>query len=224
MAKTQRMHQIPVLDRPREKLVTKGVAALSDFELNAVVIGNGNASADVMFIARKVQELLSYGTDAVTYEKLIKIKGVDKAIASRVLASIEIARRHLVRDVTPVLTLEDTLARLADIRTKPQEHVVCITLDGGQRVIAMRTITVGTLDSVPVHPREIYADAITDRAASVIIAHNHPSGVVRPSQRDVTITQQLAGGGQLLGIAMRDHLILTKNDHFSFQQHHLLYS
>lgn len=101
---------------------------------------------------------------------------------------------------------------------------MCITLDGGQRVIAMRTITVGTLDSVPVHPREIYADAIGDRAASVIIAHNHPSGIVQPSQRDVSITQQLAAGGQLLGITMRDHLILTKNDHFSFRQHHLLYS
>jgi DNA repair protein RadC len=224
MPKTPRMHQIPVFDRPREKLVQKGVSSLSDFELNQVVIGNGNATVDVMFIARRVQSLLSSGTEGVTYDALMDIKGVNKAVACRILASLEIARRHLVRDATPILTLEDTLARLADIRTKKQEHVVCITLDGGQRVIAMRTITVGTLDSVPVHPREIYADAIGDRAASVIIAHNHPSGIAQPSQRDVSITQQLAGGGQLLGITMRDHLILTKNDHFSFRQHHLLYS
>lgn len=224
MAKHQRMHQIPVFDRPREKIIAKGVAALSDFELSQVIVGNGNANADVMFIAREIQQLLNQGTDDVTMEALLGVKGVNKAIATRVLASVELARRHLVRDATPVLSLEDTLARLADLRTKKQEHVVCITLDGGQRIIAMRTITVGTLDSVPVHPREVYADAIADRAASVIIAHNHPSGVVEPSPKDVTITQQLAGGGHLLGIELHDHIIVTKTDHFSFRQHHLLYT
>jgi DNA repair protein RadC len=99
-----------------------------------------------------------------------------------------------------------------------------MSLDGGQRLIAQRTITTGTLDAVIAHPREIFADPIVDRAASVIVAHNHPSGEVAPSEKDIALTQQLAGAGQLLGIPLRDHIILTKTEYFSFRQHHLLYS
>jgi DNA repair protein RadC len=99
---------------------------------------------------------------------------------------------------------------------------VCLSLDGGHRLIAQRTITVGLLDSVMAHPREVFADAITDRAACVVLAHNHPSGDPHPSSRDITLTQQLAAAGHLVGITLRDHIIVSKTDHFSFQQHHYL--
>lgn len=217
------MHQIPVVDRPREKLQRKGPAALSDFELLEVIIGNGTAGADVGFIARQVQKVLQKSPAAVGYESLTAIKGVSTATASKILAALELTKRHLVRDNEPLRTQKEILARLDDIRTKQQEYFICMSLDGGQRLIAQRTITIGILDSVLAHPREVFSDAIADRAASIIVAHNHPSGDTTPSQKDITLTQQLVAAGQLLGIALRDHIIVAnKSEPFSFRQHHFL--
>ena len=216
------MHQIPTLDRPREKLQRKGQAALSDFELLQVLIGSGTAGADVGHIAKQIQKQLQKGTEAQSLESLSSLRGVSLATAGRVLASLELAKRHLVRDIEPLRTMQDMLVRLNDIRARQQEHFVCLSLDGGQRLIAQRTITIGTLDAVLAHPREVFADAIVDRAACILIAHNHPSGDAHPSQKDSALTQQLAAAGQLLGIPLRDHVIVTKTEHYSFRQHHLL--
>lgn len=222
MSRTKRIHQIPLADRPREKLQRKGVAALSDFELLEVLIGSGTKGADVGYIAKQIQKQLQKGVDIISYEQLTSIKGVNIATAGKIMSALELARRHLVRDATPLRNQQDILGRLANLRTKQQEHFVCLSLDGGQRLIAQRTITIGTLDSVQAHPREVFADAIADRAASIIIAHNHPSGDPQPSQKDVALTQQLAAAGQLLGVTLHDHIILTKTEHFSYRQHHLL--
>jgi len=222
MPRAKRIHQLPAADRPREKLQRKGVAALSDFELLEVLIGSGTASADVGYIAKQVQKLLQKGTEGLSCDTLGAIKGVSLATASKILSSLELARRHLVQNVRPLQTQQDILARLGDIRTKQQEYFVALTLDGGQRLIAQRTISIGTLDSVLAHPREVFADAIADRAASIIVAHNHPSGDITPSRKDIALTQQLAAAGQLLGITLRDHLIVAKTAYFSYRQHHLL--
>lgn len=222
MSARRRIHQLPLADRPREKLQRKGTPALSDFELLEVLIGSGTGGADVGTIARRVQKLLQKGSAELSYESLTTIKGVSTATAGKILAALELAKRHLVRDIEPLRTQQDILARLADIRTKQQEYFICLSLDGGQRLIAQRTITIGTLDTVLAHPREVFADAIADRAASVIVAHNHPSGEAKPSSKDVTLTHQLAAAGQLLGITLRDHIIVTKTEHFSYRQHHLL--
>lgn len=222
MPQARRIHQIPAADRPREKLCRKGAAALSDFELLEVVIGTGSQTSDVGTIARQVQKYLRRGTDELQYDALLGIRGVNTATASKILAALELARRHLVKDAEPLRSIRDILARLDDIRNKQQEYVVCLSLDGGQRLLARRTITIGTLDTVIAHPREVFADAIADRAASIVVAHNHPSGNAAPSQKDISLTQQLAAAGQLLGVTLRDHIILTKTDYFSFRQHHLL--
>ena len=223
MSAHTRIHQLPLADRPREKLQHKGAAALSDFELLEVFIGNGSGASDVGYISRRVQKLLETGgSDAVTIDNLTAIKGVNTATAGKIIAAFELARRHLIRDNTPLRTQEDILGRLADIRGKQQEYFVALSLDGGQRLIAVRTISIGTLNAVIAHPREVFADAIADRAASIVVAHNHPSADANPSQKDIALTQQLAAAGQLLGITLRDHLIVTRTAHFSFQQHHLL--
>lgn len=222
MPRAKRIHQLPAADRPREKLHKKGALALSDFELLEVIIGKGAPSTDVGTIARHVQRHLRKGLGALNYESLTSIKGVSTATAGKILASLELAKRHLLNDIEPLHTMQDVLTRFSDIRSKQQEYLVCLSLDGGQRLIAQRTITIGTLDMVLAHPREVFADAIADRAASVVVAHNHPSGEVRPSQKDIALTQQLAAAGQLLGITLRDHVIVAKSDYFSFRQHHLL--
>lgn len=222
MPRAKRIYQLPAADRPREKLRTKGAAALSDFELLEVMIGQGSPGADVGTIARTVQKLLHKGADAVHYDSLLAIKGVSVATAGKILASLELARRHLVKSAEPLNTIQDIVARMDDIRARQQEYVICLSLDGGQRLIAMRTITIGTLDMVVAHPREVFADALADRAASVVLVHNHPSGDPTPSQQDITLTQQLLAAGLLLGVSLRDHIIVTRTDYFSFRQHHLL--
>ena len=216
-----KMRDTPLNERPREKLQERGVRSLSDFELLEVLIGSGSGKASVSQLARSVLRLIHKHGGNITYEQLVGTKGIGDATADRVLASLELARRYLERDALPLHNMQDILGRLSDIRALQQEHFVCLSLDGGQRLIARRTITIGLLDRVQTHPREVFADAIADRAASVIIAHNHPSGSAEPSRRDITCTQQLAAAGQLLGIPLRDHLILTKTEHFSFAQHHL---
>ncbi len=220
--RAKRIYQLPAADRPREKLHRKGAPALSDFELLEVILGKGAPGVDVGTIARNVQKELRKGTAALTYETLITIKGVSTATAGKLLAAIELARRHLLKGNEPLKTVDDYLARLDGIRSKSQEYFVCLTLDGGQRLIEQRTITIGLLDSVPAHPREVFADAIADRAASIVIAHNHPSGAAAPSYRDIKLTQQLTAAGQLLGIELRDHVIISKTDYFSFRLHHFL--
>lgn len=222
MPKLRRMSEIPAIDRPREKLVKKGAAALSDFELLEVMIGNGTRHADVSQVARQLLKVARRGTDALNYETLIGLRGISTSQATKLLANLEFARRHLVRDVQPLKTQQDIVARLDDIRARQQEHFVSLALDGGQRLIAQRTITIGTLDTVLAHPREVFSDPIADRAASIVVAHNHPSGEAKPSTKDIMLTQQLAAAGQLLGIPLRDHLIVTRTDVYSFRQHHLL--
>jgi DNA repair protein RadC len=117
---------------------------------------------------------------------------------------------------------EDILPYLDDFKALDQEHLVCFMLDSRMRVAKRQIITIGLLDAVMAHPREVYAAAIRDRAASIIVAHNHPSGDPSPSRRDIGLTQQLAAAGQLLGVALWDHVIVTKSDYFSFKRHELL--
>lgn len=200
----------------------KGVAALSDFELLEVMIGNGSAKTDVSQIARQLLKLIRRGTENLTFETLTSLRGISTAQATKILSGLELARRHLVRDVQPLKTMQDIVARLDDIRGRQQEYLIAMSLDGGQRLIAQRIITIGTLDTVLAHPREVYSDPIVDRAASIIVAHNHPSGEVKPSLKDTMLTQQLAASGQLLGIPLRDHVIVTRTEVYSFRQHHLL--
>lgn len=218
----RRIHDIPAVDRPREKLQRKGAKALSDFELIEVIVGSGTKGHDVGSIARDIQRQLNRGIDSINYETLTSIKGVSTATATKLLAAVELAWRHVAADSPTLASIAEVLATLQDIRNKQQEYLVCLSLDGGDRLIARRIVTIGTLDSVMAHPREVFADAVADRAASVIVAHNHPSGNQQPSRHDIELTQQLAAAGQLLGIELRDHLIVTKTEYFSFRREKML--
>lgn len=126
-------------------------------------------------------------------------------------------------NVKPLLRSTDAImAQLNFIRNKKQEYFICLSLDSGQRLIARRTVTIGTLTSTLVHPREVFAGPLKDRAASVVIAHNHPSGDPSPSKHDIKTTQQLVAAGLILGISLSDHLIVAHTSRYSFKDHHLL--
>jgi len=122
----------------------------------------------------------------------------------------------------PLSTIEDILPYLKFIRSKRQEYILCLSLDSGNRLMARRVVTIGTLTASLIHPREVFAGPLKDRAALVIVAHNHPSGDASPSKADISATQQLVAAGQILGIAMHDHLIVTKEDCYSFRASGLL--
>ena len=197
-------------DKPREKLAVKGPASLSDLELLMAIIGSGNKQADVTKISRDVRALLADKGSELTYEDLLSVKSMGPAKATKFMAAFELWRRQFEVSERPIIdSTEKAVELLADIRDKKQEYFVCLTLDGANRLIAKRTITIGTLTSSLVHPREVFADAITDRAASVIVAHNHPSGSLSPSTADLEVTERLCESATLLGLALLDHLIVT---------------
>lgn len=198
-------------DRPREKLAKFGPAKLSDLELLMAVIGSGNAQASVEQIARSVLKLIKTQGADIDYTTLREVTGLGEAKIAVLLANFELARRYLLNDERPIIdSPEKAVELLADIRDKKQEYFVCLTLDGANRLIAKRVISIGTLTASLVHPREVFADAIADRAASIIVAHNHPSGDLRPSSADMAVTERLKQASELLGISLVDHIILTK--------------
>lgn len=202
--------------RPREKLATKGAEALSDYELLMAIIGSGNKYADVTKIARDVRKLISEKGSELTYEDLLTVKSLGPAKATQIMAGFELWRRQFEVSERPIIdSPEAAVAQLADIRDKKQEYFVCLTLDGANRLIAKRIITIGILTSSLVHPREVFADAITDRAASIIVAHNHPSSSLDSSTADDEVTRILKESGSLLNIPLIDHIIITKTGHTS---------
>ena len=218
----KRIKDIPDFDRPREKLAAKGPEALSDSELLAVLLGSGVKGKDVFQVARAILRKLDNDKEKIDVKALISIGGIGLAKACQVVASFEFARRRLLKESIVIQKAEDILPLIARIANKKQEYFLCISLNGANEVIGNRVVTVGLLNTNQVHPREVFVDAISDRAASVILAHNHPSGVLKPSPDDIATTRQLVDAGKILGISVLDHIIITKKGHLSFKERDLM--
>lgn len=202
--------------RPREKLQTKGAAALTDHELLMAIIGSGTKKADVSKTARLVQNKIKEKGLKLVYEDVISVPSLGPAKATQLMAAYEFWRRQLIVGEKPVIdSPEKAVKQLDNIRYKNQEHFVCLTLDGANRLISNRIITIGTLTASLVHPREVFIDAISDRAASIIVAHNHPSGNLVPSEADRSVTLRLVEAGKIIGINLIDHLIVSTNGYVS---------
>ncbi|MDQ5932207.1 MAG: repair protein RadC, partial [Patescibacteria group bacterium] len=202
-------------DRPREKLVEYGPEKLSDIELLQALIGSGNAQADVTKIARDIAKLLKRDR-VLTIDSLRSVKGIGPAKMTELLASFELAKRYVLEPDRPIIdSPEKAVEQLADIRDKKQEYFVCLTLDGANRLINKHVVTIGTLTASLVHPREVFALAIEDRAASIIVAHNHPSGSLTVSEADKGVTKRLNDAGDILGIDVIDHIIVSALNYVS---------
>jgi len=203
---------------------TPNVVALSDRDLIRTLLGIGKERPTDKQTLRDVFSVIHEKKQAVRYEDLITISGVGEHGATKILACFEMGRRYYVTDpsVQKVTKPEDILPLMAYLRDKKQEHFCCVTLNGAGEVLGNRVITIGLLNHSLVHPREVFCDAITDRAASIIVAHNHPSGSLEPSSQDMAITAQLREAGSLIGIQLIDHVIITKTGYLSMRERGLV--
>lgn len=205
-----KISELDIKDRPREKLIAKGVSVLSSEELLQVIIGSGVQGADVVTISKKLLILLEETDGKLTLEDVTKIKGVSTATATKLLASLEVANRF-TKIGTRIRQIDDVAMILSDIRAKKQEHFMLLTLDGADCLIDRHTVTIGTVNASMIHPRDIFSQALTDNAASIIVAHNHPGGSIEPSTADIEVTNRLREIGKLLGIPLQNHIIITAN-------------
>ena len=206
--------ELPVDERPRERLVQFGAHALSSAELLAILLRTGTPEMTALQLAQHL--LTSMGSlRAIASAKpseLAQVKGIGMAKAAQLLAAVELGRRIALEEMgeQPAITRpEDVYALLHhQLRDEKQEHVVVLLLNTKNRVIRQSTVTKGTLDSSLLHPREVFREAIRHSASSIILAHNHPSGDPTPSNEDVQLTKRIYQAGQLVGIDLLDHVIL----------------
>jgi DNA repair protein RadC len=208
--------QIPKPDRPREKLLAKGAGALSDRELLAVLLGKGTPQMDVMTLAAKLARVIDEKGLNIRADDLTGFEGVGEAKATLILAAIEFARRRIKPAGVKIETPADVLPLIRHYADRRQEHFLAITINGANEVLNVRVISIGLIDRSPVHPREVFADAVAERASGIVVAHNHPAGSLEPSPADIDATKQLKEAGKWVGIELLDHIIFNRLGYFSF--------
>jgi DNA repair protein RadC len=222
------VRDLPRQERPRERLQKFGPEALSAQELLALVIGRGIPRKSVMSIAQEL--LVRFGNvraiSHATIEELSQIKGIGLAKAAQLKACFELGKREELEPELKNFDIKDpesvVKAIRASIKDKAKEHFKLILLNPRNKIIGISTISIGTLNASLVHPREVFKDAIVHSAASVVLAHNHPSGDPEPSEDDLKITKKLVESGKILGIEVIDHIIIGKNNFCSYKERGLI--
>ena len=208
-------------DRPREKMARLGAEALTDKELLMLLIGSGTSGRDVSDVAA---ELLSHldRNNMMTADEIMRVPGLGRAKASAIDAALELGRRRVQRKPRTVISPDDIFKEVRHYSSREQEHLIVVMLNGAHEVIGTIVATIGLLNRTIVHPREVFADAIRNRAAAVAVAHNHPSGNTEPSNEDIEVTERLKKAGDLLGIRVIDHIVFTDAKYYSFLEHGLM--
>ena len=216
------IHDLPPEQKPREKLISQGSEALSIKELLAVVLGVGTAKEDVLELSSRL--IRDYGEKSILAERnpkrLSKEMEIPIVKACMIVAVGELGRRFYDRSESgfPMIrNAKDAYEYLVDMRALPKEHLRGLYLNSHNRIIRDEVISIGTINSNMIHPREVFRPAIESNAAAVVLAHNHPSGEVNPSEEDVRITKQVVEAGKILGIALLDHVIVTKDSFASIE-------
>ena len=215
---------IPKIDRPREKLIQYGPEKLSNSELLALLLRSGNKDINAIELARKI--LKKFGAKKLPiliFKDLNKISGLGPAKACEIIACFELGKRLLKdKKVQIYLTPKEIWEELRDLRNHKKEHFVIFYLDSRNQEIKREIISIGSLNANLVHPREVFEPAVRNLTAQIILAHNHPSGDPTPSEDDLEITKRLVEAGKILGIEVIDHIIVAKDNFFSFKEKDLI--
>jgi DNA repair protein RadC len=218
------MKSLSAHDRPREKLLRTGAAALGDNELVAIIVGSGSRHANALTLANQIIENAGglHGIPRTSADDLKRLEGMGEAKAAQVLAAVELGRRTLLRcpprRVQFAHPREIATYLLPQFGSRPVEQFGLVMLDTKHRLLRTSVISVGTLDSSPAHPREIFREAASACAACIVLFHNHPSGDPTPSSDDVVLTRRLVQAGEIMGIDVLDHVILADTRYFSFKE------
>lgn len=219
-----KIRDVHAADRPRERLIRQGSHSLSNQELLAILLRTGTKEESVLALANRVLfnfEKL-HALKHATIEEIIGIKGIGEAKAVQLLAAIELGRRLAQKEVDSRFTIrspEDAANFLMhEMTALQQEHFVVLFLNTKNQVIHKKTIFIGSLNASIVHPREIFREAVKRSAASIICAHNHPSGVPTPSPEDIDVTNRLVEAGNIIGVDMLDHVIIGDHQFISMKE------
>jgi DNA repair protein RadC len=223
------VHDLPLGERPRERLLKLGSEALSAQEILALILGRGIKGESVMVTSQKLLSRFGNlkGIANASVEELTQTKGIGSAKAAQIKAALELSRR-LEADAgekpKAVLKSPDGVATevRSQLKGKKKEHFVVLCLDTRNRLINRKLVSVGSLDTSIVHPREVFKEAVSSCAASVIFAHNHPSGDPEPSKEDIELTKRLAKAGEIIGIDVLDHIIVCDKSYVSLKARNLL--
>jgi DNA repair protein RadC len=218
------MKSVAPHDRPREKLERVGAGGLGDNELLAIVLGHGVPRAGALELANAVLDAVGglHGLARATTDDLRRVPGIGAARASQLIAAVEAGRRTLVRgrrERVQIRAARDVAELLVpQFGTRPVEQFGVLLLDTKNRVLRTTLLSVGTLDASIVHPREVFRAAASAGAAALVLFHNHPSGDPTPSDDDVALTKRLVRAGDLMGIAVIDHVIIAESRFHSLRE------
>jgi DNA repair protein RadC len=211
-----KIKDIPQSERPREKLLAQGAAFLSDQELLAIILGKGTQKDDVLSLSKKIVKIIDEKGLSFSADDIMGIDGIGAAKAASIAAAFEFVRRRIKPEGLRIKFPADVLPLLQHYADRKQEHFLCVSINGANEVMNVRVVSIGLINKSHVHPREVFADVISERASAVIVAHNHPSGDLTPSSEDIQVTQQLKEAAKILGLSFLDHIIFNNKGYYSF--------
>lgn len=226
--KTCSLHEYPHELRPRERMIELGAEYLTDVELLAILLSTGNKETNVLQLASNLLQTHKgiTGLSGLSLSELTQEKGIGKAKATTILAALELGKRvhnSTVAHRSVIQSPADAgIIMKSRMRHLDKEHFSVMLLNSSNAVIKIETISIGTLNTSPVHPREVFKQAIRHSACNVILSHNHPSGDCMPSDLDIEITERLVETGNIIGIPVIDHIIVGEDSYYSFSEHKLL--
>jgi len=200
----------------REAAMEHGLSYLFDEELIMLILGTGTSQMPVEMMAERILGVLDdFDSDKVV-EKLLRLKGVGQGKALAVAAALELGKRRNNHLCAPIRSPGDIVPFVKNYAVSKKEHFLLVTLNGGHEIIQIHVVSVGTLTRTLIHPREVFGTAMRENAAAIIVCHNHPSGNCQPSREDILVTHNLEQVGEIMGIELLDHIIVSKESYYSF--------
>ncbi|EPD54288.1 DNA repair protein RadC [Paenisporosarcina sp. HGH0030] len=221
---TLMIRDVHASDRPRERLINQGAAALSNQELIAILLRTGTKQESVLHLANRVLTFFEqlHELKNATIEEIMSVKGIGEAKAVQLLAAVELGRRLSLQQTDEKFTVRSpkdaATFLMTDMTSLKQENFVCLFMNVKNQVIHKQTIFIGSLNASIVHPREIFREAVKRSAASIICAHNHPSGNPSPSPEDIEVTKRIQEAGHIMGIELLDHVIIGDHQFISLKE------